>query len=302
MPILQLAKIGQYNKETNPEITDTMLNEMVETAIDDIPVIPGHWAMPWEKATGWVRAKTLNAGDFEGKYSLMGSVDFGSEMAQAYENEEYKHWSIAAVADPDSEGKWKLLHLAMLGSALPAIPGLKEVPETIKASYGDDKIKYFTYSFNSKEDVENMDEIKKLQEEVGALKLELSKTKESSESDKLELQKQFDSVKESNEALELDNANLKKQVAEYENKKFDDILLQLEKSGDGKMNVEDLKSLVKEFKDEGISCKAQVERQIRIFDKMNSVVPGKEMIIENNNIDEQNKKNEAQKKARKAKM
>lgn len=300
MPRLQLAKVGQYNKETNPEITELMLSEMVETAIDDIPVIPGHWAMPWEQATGWVRAASLSTEEFNGSFSLTGNVDFNEDMATAYENEGYKHWSIAAVADPDSEGKWKLLHLAMLGANLPAIPGLKEIPETIKASYGDDKIKYFTYSFAPKG--EDMEKIKELEGKVEELRLELSKTKDNGEKKALELTKEVESLKESNEALELDNKNMKAEIEEYNSKKFNDLMLQLEEVGKGKIAAEDLKELIAEYKESGISCQKEVERHIRIFSKVKSLVPGSGSLVNNEDPEVIAKREADELKARNAGM
>jgi hypothetical protein len=114
--ILELAKAGEYGDTV---LTEADLDQLELTFSGNIPVTVGHEISGEMPAFGWVK----NIWSQEGV--LMGEVELGHELSEAYENGAYRNWSIGAKRD--AEGRFYLHHLAFLGALPPKIRGLEVI-------------------------------------------------------------------------------------------------------------------------------------------------------------------------------
>ena len=239
---------------------------MADTTVDDVPVIFGHRDDDSAPASGWVKHETLATKEFKGVLHLVGEIKLNDDAKYSLDNDWFKNWSIQAK--PENDGKWRLLHLALLGAYSPGIPGLK----VIEASVDNKDIKHFMFSSNlNKGKVKNMN----FEQKFNAQTIEFSaykkitiekESKHSETADKLEsMTKEFSVMTESNKAL-------KDEIAEYKLISFSKSIDSLANLMKGKAPKEVIDEVVAEYKEAGISMSAIVDSQLKIWSKMPDMI------------------------------
>ena len=115
---LELARAGSHNGII---LTPEDLLDMAENFVSDVPVTVGHEADDSMPAYGWVTSVELSA---DGGV-LVGEIELGAELAEAFAEGRYKNWSIGAARN--DEDRLYLHHVAFLGAVPPMIKGLKVI-------------------------------------------------------------------------------------------------------------------------------------------------------------------------------
>jgi hypothetical protein len=122
---IELFRTGKWNGKA---YTKADLNSIVEnSASRKVPVTLGHdvhfWAFDNQPAMGTIENQSVE-GD-----SLIGEMKLNAKGQELFDSGEYPNWSVGIAKSDDkvtdsNSGKW-LHHLALLGSAPPAVPDLK---------------------------------------------------------------------------------------------------------------------------------------------------------------------------------
>lgn len=115
---IELARAGSHNGVV---LTPEDLSGMAENFVSDVPVTIGHEADDSMPAYGWVKSVELSA---DGNL-LIGEIEMGQELAEAFAEGRYKNWSIGAARNDDD--MLYLHHVAFLGAVPPMIKGLKVI-------------------------------------------------------------------------------------------------------------------------------------------------------------------------------
>lgn len=115
---LELARAGSHNGVI---LTPEDLSNMAENFVSDVPVTVGHEADDSMPAYGWVKSVELSS---DGGL-LLGEVELGQELTDAFAEGRYKNWSIGAARNDDD--RLYLHHVAFLGAVPPMIKGLKVI-------------------------------------------------------------------------------------------------------------------------------------------------------------------------------
>ena len=267
----QLAKEGVFNGDQ--EITRQMILDIVETTVNDAPVTLGHYSWDGDLSEGWVRHETLEAQETEGVLYLVGQVDLLDNAKQLMLNEYFKNWSVSIA--PESDGKFRLLHLALLGAESPAIPGLKEIAASAKS----DKLIRFMFSKNTNIKDTKMNEFEL---KFNKLTAEFSLKKESHA---IELKAKTDAL----DKVTLENTDLKEKaikqdekLKEFEDKNFSASLDILHSTMAGKVPKAKIDTLIASYKEKGLECSSTVTDQISFFSDMPNMVVAGEVIPEDN--------------------
>lgn len=127
---LELARTGNHNGVV---ITPEDILSMAENFTPQVPVTIGHESDDSMPAFGWVTAVEASA---DGSV-LLGEIELGAELAEAFAGGRYKNWSIGAARKEDDS--LYLHHVAFLGAVPPMIKDLKII------SMGD-RTKIITFS------------------------------------------------------------------------------------------------------------------------------------------------------------
>jgi hypothetical protein len=113
---LELARAGNHNGVV---ITPEDILSMAENFTPQVPVTIGHESDDSMPAFGWVTAVEVSA---DGTV-LLGEIELGAELAEAFAEGRYKNWSIGAARN--EEDSLYLHHVAFLGAVPPMIKDLK---------------------------------------------------------------------------------------------------------------------------------------------------------------------------------
>ncbi|MGE4268465.1 MAG: hypothetical protein AB7F25_13610 [Deferribacterales bacterium] len=127
---LELARAGNHNGVV---ITPEDILSMAENFTSQVPVTIGHESDDSMPAYGWVTAVEVSADEAV----LLGEIELGTELAEAFAEGRYKNWSIGAARREDDS--LYLHHVAFLGAVPPMIKDLKII------SMGD-RTKIITFS------------------------------------------------------------------------------------------------------------------------------------------------------------
>lgn len=113
---LELARAGSHG---GVNITPEDLLSMAKNFVSDVPVTIGHESDDSMPAYGWVRSLEVSA---DGTV-LIGEIELGADLSEAFEQGRYKNWSIGAARGEDDS--LYLHHVAFLGAVPPMIKGLQ---------------------------------------------------------------------------------------------------------------------------------------------------------------------------------
>jgi len=113
---LELARAGNHNGVV---ITPEDILSMAGNFTPQIPVTIGHESDDSMPAYGWVTSVEVSA---DGSV-LLGEIELGAELAEAFSEGRFKNWSIGAARN--EEDALYLHHVAFLGAVPPMIKNLK---------------------------------------------------------------------------------------------------------------------------------------------------------------------------------
>ena len=266
----QLAKEGIFNGDQ--EITRQMLLDIAETTVDDVPIVLGHYVWDGEESQGWVRHESLETQEIDGIMYLLGQVDLLDNAKQLMLKEYFKNWSVSIA--PEEDGRYRLLHLALLGGESPAIPGLKE----IAASAKNDKLKCLFFSTNNHIKDNEMN----FETKYNELMIEFSKKKEDHT---IQLKANVDKVTElTGKVTELEKDGIAKdeKIKEFQEKNFSSSVDALALAMKGKAPKALIDEEIAHYKETGISCSATVERSIGTWSKMPKIQIEGELVTDDN--------------------
>ena len=116
--LLELVRVGIHGQD-GTVITEDMLNDVVVTFVDQVPVVIGHPTDGSKPAVGYVESVILS----EDKQSVLGMVWFSDDMWEQYKEGRFQQWS-SGLRKKGADNKWYLHHLAMPGDMPPKKKGL----------------------------------------------------------------------------------------------------------------------------------------------------------------------------------
>ena len=247
VPTWELFKAGDYGE--NGKYSESEIDDIIKNTNErktDIPIIAGHKEVGKEKgALGWIKHNLFSrrGGVLNGEPSVLEEL-----KENVLDRGILKHRSIGIRGDRKTGKKW-IDHIALLGSSIPRVKGLKE----LGLSFSDDdetEIKIINFDEQKKTEV-----TRKMDKEKEETVVKFSEAQvESLKNDALAKQKAEFTVQFSEMETKLSEKDTKIKELETEVKNFSE-----------KVKVEEIKNMVNGFVKDRKLIPAKVEDTILNF-------------------------------------